>query len=278
MIDLSEIEAGGDGFRFERFVESLLECLGWRVLKGAGVGPDGGRDILAARTEESATGRVRERTYVVQCKHYGGSGRSVGQDEVSDCITQPARHCGQGWLLVTSSRLTEGAVQSIDAARSTKPEFEFGYWDSAHLERFLLRDECREVLKQYLPKSYSRCAGRLMPQPSEVREIAKAWLSEKERYKLFSLDFDFDESLLSFVAARSFTLADVRTILSDEELTSEFLAIWSRLKRGETVAPAILLLEGLARLRNLRAKRFSVETREQLLCPQILMMSDLAPF
>ena len=274
-IDLAEIEAKG-GFAFERFAESLLGSLGWRIVLGAGKGPDGGRDIVAAKAETSATGRIRERQFVVQCKHYARTGKSVGADRIADLSLMPAKHNCEGWLLITSTQITDDAVRTIEAARRTSAAHEFDYWDGERLRELLLQDPCRAVFRQYLPGSYARCANILIPHPTEIREIAASWLSSgKGRGERFSLDFDFDESLLALAAAKNHSVADLTELVSDERLSAEFLEIWQQnLARGGEKAPMILALDGLRRLRRLRRKGLSESARAQILHAEVTMMSE----
>ena len=95
LIDFTEIEFQG-GFDFERFVEDLLNALGWTILVRAGQGPDGGRDIIASKKEEFATGRVIDRKYVVQCKHNAHSNNIVRPADITNFNIMPEKHSTQG--------------------------------------------------------------------------------------------------------------------------------------------------------------------------------------
>jgi len=101
-VDFKEIRSEG-GFDFERFIEDLLSSMGWRILEKAGKGPDGGKDIIASRPEEHATGKIIERKYVIQCKHYAHSGKTVKGNDLNNFQIMPTKHDVKGWLLVTST-------------------------------------------------------------------------------------------------------------------------------------------------------------------------------
>ena len=67
IVDFKEIE-DKSGFIFERFIEDLLNARGWRIIVGAGLGPDGGRDIIVSIKESFGTGKATERKYLIQFK------------------------------------------------------------------------------------------------------------------------------------------------------------------------------------------------------------------
>jgi len=74
MLDFTELPA--DSVRFEQLIREILVRSGFEV-HWTGTGPDGGRDLAAI---ERALGPLAqfERRWLVNCKHYAGSGRSVG--------------------------------------------------------------------------------------------------------------------------------------------------------------------------------------------------------
>jgi hypothetical protein len=176
MIDLTEIPSD-DGFAFERFAEDLLRALGWTVIVGAGKGADGAGTSSPPSGRQARPAARAEVRFPVQCKHYAGSGRSVGGSELSECFLMPAKHGCQGWLLVTSSQLSANATLQMEAARKAVPGTDFDAWDADALRAHLRRDECRKGLAQHLPRSCARCANILTPQPAEVREVIGSWLA-----------------------------------------------------------------------------------------------------
>ncbi|MBI4962137.1 MAG: restriction endonuclease [Desulfomonile tiedjei] len=275
MIDFTEIDAR-QGIRFEQFVQALLRALGWTIDTGAGVGPDGGRDIIATQNESTATGRSRSLRFVVQGKHYAAGGRAVSPTEIDHFDLMPARHNCDGWLLVTSTHLTRNAVDLIEAARINDPRHDFDYWDSGHLRQFLMREECHGVFAEYLPASYARFAHILSPSPAEIRSLASEWLAARnDRGDSFSFDNDSDNSLLGLVLKHGQTLHDLRSLLADEPLSEEFMAVWqSILRRGTDRAPGVVLLNGLRRLQQLRQKGLPERARHCLVSAEISMMSE----
>jgi len=274
-MDFTEI-GPQQGLRFEQFVETLLRALGWTIIAGVGVGPDGGRDIIAAQIESTATGRSRIRRFVVQCKHFATSRRSVSPADLGDVALMPALHGCDGWLLVTSTQLTNNAVDIIEAARRTAPAADFDYWDAGQLRDRLMRDECHRVFAEYLPSSYARCAHILTPSPAEIRSLVGEWLGARNnRGESFSLDNDSDAALIGLLVKHGQTLQDLRELLINEPLSDEFMVVWqARLARGRETAPGVVLLNGLRRLHQLRGKGLPESARQNLLVQEISMMVE----
>lgn len=274
-IDFTEIELD-QGFPFEQFVENLLRTLGWTIIKGAGKGVDGGRDIIASRSERTATGKTRVRKYVIQCKHYAHSGKSVNKNDISDCAYMPKKHDCSGWLLVTSSQLTTDAVEHIEAAKGMQPGADFDYWHCGHLGERLVREECHAVFRQYLPSSYGRFSHILGPSAEEIRSELAAWLSVgHDRMEQFSIDEDTDDSLTSFCLKYGQKLRDLEVLLAEGSLHDEFMHLWqTRLRRPGVKARGVVLLNGLRRLHQLTCKGIPETARQSLVSSEILVMSE----
>lgn len=82
MIDFKELPE--DGAAFEQFVREM--CLNYDLHpQWTGKGPDQGRDILIS---ERARGPVGDffRKWLVQCKHFAHSRKSVGRDDLGSIL------------------------------------------------------------------------------------------------------------------------------------------------------------------------------------------------
>lgn len=270
-VDFREISSG-DGFEFERFTEDILRSLGWTIIKGAGAGPDGGRDILASIIETTATGRQFTRVYVVQCKHFAGSGNSVGAGDLGQFALMPEKHEATGWLLVTSTRLTADAVNTVDAARSAGRGNEYDYWDAQRLRAELSKEACRAVLRQYLPTSYARAAGILTLSRNDLARVVIEWRTRDARWARFFADATDDDSyLVAFAASNNVTIAEITALMQDDDLGNEFLSMWERqCARGEVQAPPVLMLNGARRLQRLRLRGIPADRRELIVAGEIL--------
>lgn len=270
IIDFSEINYKG-GTDFERFVEELLNALGWTIISKAAIGPDGGKDIIASISETLPTGKQRNRKYVVQCKHNAHSGKTVYPKDISDFILMPQKHNAQGWLLVTSTKVSQNVVANISAACQTKPGVEFDHWDKRKLEALVLDERCREILKRYFPKSYLKSTNIITPTLFEIKELINDWLQKYKEYNnRFFVNREMENLVQSMIFSYGITLSDIKMLLDSDSLVMQFLKIWDKnLRRGVTKGGVILLFNGLWRLKELNEKKLPKEAIERLFCSEM---------
>ena len=95
-----------DGEQFEALGEQLLEAMGFMVVERPSRGADAGRDILVERVLKDKIGDVRQRV-LVQCKHKAHSGKAVSDSDVGLFQNVMASFNATGYLLVTSTTVTE---------------------------------------------------------------------------------------------------------------------------------------------------------------------------
>jgi len=93
MLDFSEIST--DGTQFELLLREILFSLNYHVV-WSGVGADGGRDLLVREEIQSIFGR-RSFTWLVQCKHFATSGRSVGVRDIDNVLDSCSQHSADGY-------------------------------------------------------------------------------------------------------------------------------------------------------------------------------------
>lgn len=270
-IDFKEIESKG-GFDFERFVEDLLNALGWVILVRPGQGPDGGRDIIASKKEEFATGQVMDRKYVVQCKHTQ-SNKIIKPKDLPDFLIMPGKHHTQGWLLVTSTTVSEDAKSNINAANETNKGIVYGYWDARNIEDKLINNEdCRDILKRYFPLSYSKITHILIPSMKEIEEILSKWIIHYNDYgSNFFLDLDHKNAIYSLIVFKEMTVSKLQKLLFSEVNILNFMKIWDKkLKRKHVMAEIGILLFGLVRLSELKGKGLHDDSIENILYSEIV--------
>src|SRR5690242_12676952 len=94
MIDWTEIP---DGDSWELFARDFLAELGLVIDIGPGRGADAGRDLLVS---EQLRGRLgtRKFTWLVSCKHFATSGKSVGPNDETNITDRIRRHNANGFL------------------------------------------------------------------------------------------------------------------------------------------------------------------------------------
>lgn len=130
MLDFTELPA--DGIRFEQLVRELCLRSGFEV-HWTGVGPDGGRDLVLVEKAQGALATF-ERKWLVSCKHFAQSGKSVGLDDVKD-ITDACRAVGaSGFLLACSTQPSSTVVRRLEEI-TARGDIVTRYWDGIEIER-----------------------------------------------------------------------------------------------------------------------------------------------
>lgn len=269
LINFKEI---ADDARFERFVEDLLLALGWRIIFGAGKGPDGGRDILAEKDETTIVGRIRAKRYVFQCKHFAHSEKTVSPSSIGEFLLVPTQHGADGWLLVTSTRVSTDSVAKIEAARRAQADKDFDKWDAEYIERIITeKPECRPLLRQYFPISYAKLNGTLIPSRLEIQETLDELFMHYPVYKdFFFYNDETENNLLAEIVSSRVSLARIRDLLTDSTLHQEFSELWSsNLKRGDVKGSALLLFRGLNRLSEIARRGLPSPGRDRLVAAEL---------
>ena len=150
MLDFTELP--DDGVDFERLVREMLFAMGYRAY-WSGRGPDGGRDLLCIEERPSAF-LADSRTWLIECKHFGHSGRSVGVEDLGDIFTKCAQHNANAYLLACSTQPSSAVVSRLEAlCKSQTQPLPAAYWDGVHLERMLSTPRLLAICQRFLPKS-----------------------------------------------------------------------------------------------------------------------------
>lgn len=160
-LDLKEIPPAntgdGDQDTFEQFSRDFFDLLGYRVVEGPDRGADGGRDLIA---EETRTGPGGETTirWLVSCKHYAHSGKSVSPSDEQDIKDRLAAHRCSGFIGFYST------IPSAGLCAKLKPELiaaEVQVFDARRIESALAAsDSGIRLASRYFPKSIGRMGRR----------------------------------------------------------------------------------------------------------------------
>lgn len=129
MLDFTELPF--DGVKFEQLVRELLVRSGFEV-HWTGVGPDGGRDLVVT---EKAQGSLApfQRKWLVSCKHYANSGKSVGLDDVTDINDACDAVGASGFLLACSTQPSSTVVRRFEEIEG-RGKYIIRFWDSVEIE------------------------------------------------------------------------------------------------------------------------------------------------
>ena len=144
-----------DGEQFEELCEDLFKAMGFDdpLPERSGRGPDGGKDLIVSEKRESGVlGAPRRFKWLVECKNFAKSGKSVRPDDVGSITDKLVTHDADGYLLVTStgpSINVATTIKSID--ESDRFNFEATCWAGNRLIDEILKH--RHVLEKYFPTS-----------------------------------------------------------------------------------------------------------------------------
>src|SRR5271165_2498693 len=114
MIDWKEIP---DGDTWELFTRDFLVELGFVIEVGPGRGADAGKDLLIS---EQLRGTLHSRKFkwLVSCKHFATSGRSVGPEDETNITDRLKHHKADGFMgfysTMPSSALVTRLQQYVD--------------------------------------------------------------------------------------------------------------------------------------------------------------------
>lgn len=160
-IDFSALHSDVPGEGLEALVRHLGEVLGLSVEWG-GRGADDGKDLIFTKTQAGLFGEEKFR-WLVQCKDYSSSGRSVSESDVGAVLEKIHQHKANGYLLVTTTAVSTGLKKMLDAldVRNNGPT-RTCVWDGAELRK-LLTQKAASLLEIYFPISVVKEAhlGRL---------------------------------------------------------------------------------------------------------------------
>lgn len=104
MLDFKEISK--DGTEFELLIREGLE-VHWE-----GVGPDNGKDLVAIEMAKGVIGDF-ERKWVIQCKDFANSGKTVGTNEIIDVKGTCDMVGATAYLLVGSTHATSSLIKKF---------------------------------------------------------------------------------------------------------------------------------------------------------------------
>jgi hypothetical protein len=148
MLDFKELPS--DGIKFEQLIRELFIRLELEV-HWTGVGPDAGRDLVVT---EKAIGKLAplERKWLVSCKHFALSGRSVGLDDIAGITDACAAVDATGFLLAASTQPSAAVVRRLEEL-SGAGHLTTRYWDGIEIEKRLNAPETFPLIDQFFPAS-----------------------------------------------------------------------------------------------------------------------------
>lgn len=154
-------------------LEGLVRELGKRLgldPTWSGRGADQGRDLIFVEYRKGPLSS-RSLRWLLSCKDFARSGRSVSEADVGSVSDKVAQHGADGFLLATSTTASTALKSMLDGLNA-KGEIEVCVWDRHELENLLIQDAHRDIVKQYLPEGYSSLL-RLSALPQALDSLEK---------------------------------------------------------------------------------------------------------
>jgi len=145
-IDFTQIETGED---FELLCEDLLQAMGFTIEAKPARGPDLGKDIIAIKTIIDDVGIPDTHRYLVECKHYAKSGRSVLERDVGNPVARMATNNCDRYLLATSTVSSEKLRTQLAGMPNIASKYKAAIWSKSDLTRRL--DAHPDVCARHFP-------------------------------------------------------------------------------------------------------------------------------
>jgi hypothetical protein len=182
LIDFKEIpQSNGTGHQqdiFEKFCRDFLESMGYTVLSEPGRGADGGLDIKVEETRTGIGGITRV-TWLVSCKHYAHSGKSITkvvEPDIRDRVE--AAQC-IGFIGFYSSTIGQSLIDFLGALPKG---IAYQLFDNEKIESYIVGVKEREsLMMRYFPDSYKKWKEAYYF--LEPIKLFDSYITGNERYK-----------------------------------------------------------------------------------------------
>jgi hypothetical protein len=144
-----------DGDTWELFARDFLAQLDFVIEVGPGRGPDAGRDLLIS---EQLTGKLHTQAYkwLVSCKHFAKSNRSVGIEEETSITDRVRQHSADGFMGFYSTMPSAALVQRLHQYVETGQLNAYEIFDPKKIENYFVNTGMSKLTLRYFPNSYGK--------------------------------------------------------------------------------------------------------------------------
>lgn len=157
IVDFKEIpsskggEVGQDTWAL--FAREFFDAMKVKAEEGPDRGPDSGRDLILVERRIGALGGGQHR-WLVSCKHYAHSNKSVPDSEEADIIGRLRKFKANDFIAFYSTVPSSGLSRTLERV---KEDFGVEVYDCGRIERGLLENPALEMIfKRFFPKSYAK--------------------------------------------------------------------------------------------------------------------------
>jgi hypothetical protein len=165
MIDWREI---ADADTWELFARDFLAELGFVIEVGPGRGPDAGRDLLVSE-QLKGTLHTNKFAWLVSCKHFAGSRKSVGTEDELNITDRLEHHSADGFLGFYSTLPSAALVARLKEYKDQGRIKAYEIFDAKKIEGYFASAGFSKLALKYFPESY----GRLRPIQQLLGEIVQ---------------------------------------------------------------------------------------------------------
>ena len=155
VVDFTEIPIANTGTgnqdTFELFARDFFTALEFQIEEGPSRGADGGKDLIVL---EELIGNLTttKRRWIISCKHYAHSGKSVSNNDEIDVLGRVRNYKAEGFIGFYSTLPSSSLRQKL---KNHEDEIAIKVWDKEEIESHLINDKRLQVVfKRYFPKSH----------------------------------------------------------------------------------------------------------------------------
>lgn len=156
VLNFSEVPQANTGSgvqdTFELFARDFFKYLGYEVSIDPARGADGGMDLILKETRKGIGGTT-ELKWLVSCKHYAHSGKSVAHTDELNIRDRVESHGCQGFIGFYSTLASSGLMTALEG---NKKNFEYQIFDHKKIESSVLHSSAGlKLAERYFPASIS---------------------------------------------------------------------------------------------------------------------------
>lgn len=143
--------ANGNQDKFELFARDFLEMLGYEIIENPNRGADEKKDLVVRETLKGIEGKDTIK-WLVSCKHYAHSGKSVRDVEESDISDRVKNHKCDGFMCFYSTLPQSTLNKKLN---NFKSDFKIEIFDCEKIESRIIGNlKMENIFLRYFPKSY----------------------------------------------------------------------------------------------------------------------------
>jgi len=151
-IDFTEIQTSE---LWELFAAEFLKTLGYSIDSEVGRGSDLGKDLIVS---EELPGKLKRHPFrwLVSCKHFAKSGRSVGLDDENNVVERVNTFNSEGFLGFYSTLPSSALVTRLEKLVNTGNLKSARCLNFTEIEQILISKGLVDLIHRYFPASYVR--------------------------------------------------------------------------------------------------------------------------